>query len=57
MIDDYEYPSMKAFHSSDHRCGTHKSKEDIDLDEAEHKQILERILSSSSSSSSNLRSR
>jgi hypothetical protein len=59
MIDDYEYPSMEAFHSSDHRCGTHKSKEDIDLDEAEHKQILERILSSSSSSSSssNLRSR
>ena len=59
MIGDYEYPSMEAFHSSGHRCGTHKSKEDIDLDEAEFKKILEGILSSSSSSSSsssNLRS-
>jgi len=63
-IDDYEYPSMeaKAFHSSDHHCGTYKSNEDIDLDEAEHKEILESLLSSSSlssssSSSSNLRSR
>ena len=38
----------------------HKSKEDVDRDEAEHKKLLERILSSSSSSSSsssNLRSR
>ena len=62
MIDDYEYPSMEAktFHSSDHHCGTYKSNEDIDLDEAEHKEILESLLSSSSlssSSSSNLRSR
>ena len=49
---------MEAFHSSGHRCGSHKSKEDVDRDEAEHKEILERILSSSSSSSSsNLRSR
>ena len=47
---------MEAFHSSGHRCGSHKSKEDVDRDEAEHKEILERILSSSSSSS-NLRSR
>jgi hypothetical protein len=44
---------MEAFHSSGHRCGSHKSKEDVDRDEAEHKKILERILSSSSS---NLRS-
>ena len=55
MIGDYDYPSMEAFHSSGHRCGSHKSKEDVDKDEAEHKKILERILSSSSSSS-NLRS-
>jgi len=48
---------MEAFHSSGHRCGTHKSKEDIDLDEAEFKKILEGILSSSSSSSSNLRAK
>ena len=54
MIGDHEYPSIEAFHSSGHRCGTHKSKEDVELDEAEHKKILERILSSSSSS--NLRS-
>jgi hypothetical protein len=54
MIGDYDYPSMEAFHSSGHRCGSHKSKEDVDRDEAEHKKILERILSSSSSS--NLRS-
>jgi hypothetical protein len=53
MIGDYDYPSMEAFHSSGHRCGSHKSKEDVDRDEAEHKKILERILSSSSS---NLRS-
>ena len=53
MIGDYEYPSMEAFHSSGLRCGSHKSKEDVDRDEAEHKKILERILSSSSS---NLRS-
>ena len=38
---------MEAF-----RCGTYKSKEDIDLDEVEHKKILESILSSS-----NLRSK
>ena len=57
MIGDYEYPSMEAFHSSGHRCSSHKSKEDVDRDEAEHKKLLERILSSSSSSSSNLRSR
>jgi hypothetical protein len=56
MIGDYEYPSMEAFHASGHRCGTHKSKEDVDRDEAEHKKLLESILSSSSSSSSNLRS-
>ena len=57
MIGDYEYLSMEAFHSSGHRCGSHKSKEDVDLDEAEHKEILKSILPSSSSSSSNLRSR
>ena len=45
---------MEAFHASGHRCGTHKSKEDVDRDEAGHKKILESILSSSSSS--NLRS-
>jgi len=54
MIGDYEYPSMEAFHSSGRRCGSYKSKEDIDRDEAEHQEILESILSSSSS---NLRSR
>jgi hypothetical protein len=53
MIGDYDYPSMEAFHSNDLRCGSQKSKEDVDRDEAEHKKILERILSSSSS---NLRS-
>jgi hypothetical protein len=53
MIGDYEYPSIEAFHSSGHRCGSHKIKEDVDRDEAEHKEILKRILSSSSS---NLRS-
>ena len=53
MIGGYEYPSMEAFHASGHRCGTHKSKEDVDRDEAEHNKILESILSSSSS---NLRS-
>jgi len=62
MIGDYEYPSMKAFHLSGNRCGSHKSKEDIHLDEVEHKEILHSILSSktsfsSSFSSSNLRSR
>ena len=41
---------------SGRRCGSHKSKKDVDRDEAEHEKILERILSSSSSSSSNLRS-
>jgi hypothetical protein len=57
MIGDYEYPSMEDFRASGNRCGTHKSKEDIDLDEAEHKKILESIWSSSSSSSTtNLRS-
>ena len=45
---------MEAFYSSGRRCGSHKSKEDIDRDEAEHQEILESILSSSSS---NLRSR
>ena len=55
MIGDYEYPSMEAFHSSGRRCGTFKSNEDVDRDEAEHQEILESILSSSSSS--NLRSR
>ena len=55
MIGDYEYRSMEAFHASGHNpCGSHKSKEDVDRDEAEHKKILESILSSSSSS--NLRS-
>jgi hypothetical protein len=44
---------MDAFHASGHRCGSHKSKEDVDRDEAEHKKILESLLSSSSS---NLRS-
>ena len=53
MIGDYEYPSMEAFHASGRRCGSYKSKEDIDIDEAEHQEILESILSSSSS---NLRS-
>ena len=70
MIGDYEYPSIQAFHSSGNRCGSHKSKEDIQLDEVEHKEILHSILSSTSSlssstssslpsslSSSNLRSR
>jgi hypothetical protein len=47
MIGDYEYPSMQAFHASGHRCGSHKSKEDVDRDEAEHQEILGRILSSS----------
>ena len=56
MIGDYEYPSMEAFHASGRRCGSHKSKEDVDRDEAEHQEILESI-KSSSSSSSNLRSR
>jgi len=51
MIGDYEYASMEAFHSSGHCCGSHKSKEDVDLDEVEHKEILEKILSSSSPSS------
>ena len=41
---------MEAFHASGHRCGTHKSKEEVDRDEAGHKKILESILSSSSSS-------
>jgi hypothetical protein len=50
MIGDYEYPSMEAFHSSGRRCGSHKSKEDVDRDEAKHLEILESILSSSSSS-------
>jgi hypothetical protein len=58
MIGDYEYPSMKAFQLSGNRCGSHKSKEDIHLDEVEHKEILHTILSSTTSfSSSNLRSR
>jgi hypothetical protein len=35
-------------------CGSHKSKDEKDLDEAEHKEILESILPSSSTS--NLRS-
>jgi len=55
-IGDYEYPSMEAFHSSGHFCGSHKSNEEKDLDEAEHKEILKSILPSLSSSS-NLRSR
>ena len=55
MIGDYEYPSMEAFRAGGHRCGSHKSKEDVDRDEAEHKKILKSILSSSKSSS-NLRS-
>jgi hypothetical protein len=54
MIGDYEYPSMEDFHSSGRRCGTHKTKEAVERDEAEHQEILESILSSSSS---NLRSR
>jgi len=45
FVGDYE--SLEAF-----RCGSYKSKEDIDLDEVEHKKILESILSSS-----NLRSK
>ena len=44
---------MEAFHSSGNRCGSHKSQEDIDLEEVEHKKILESILLSSS----NLRSK
>ena len=44
---------MEDFQSSGNRCGSHKSQEDIDRDEAEHQEILERILSSSS----NLRSK
>ena len=55
MIGDYEYPSMEAFHLSGRKCGTRKSNEDVVRDEAEHQEILENILSSSSSS--NLRSR
>jgi len=55
-IGDYEYTSMEAFHSSGHRCGSHKSQDEKDLDEAEHKEILKSILPSLSSSS-NLRSR
>ena len=54
MIGDYEYPSMEAFHLSGRKCGTRKSNEDVVRDEAEHQEILESILSSSSS---NLRSR
>ena len=45
---------MEAFHAIGHHCGSHKSKEQVDRDEAGHKKILESILSSSSSS--NLRS-
>ena len=56
MIGDYGYLSMEAFHSSGHRCGSHKSNEEKDLDEAEHQEILKSILPSLSSSS-NLRSR
>jgi hypothetical protein len=55
MIGDYEYLSMEDFKASGHRCGSHKSKEDVDKDEAEYKKILKSILSSSKSSS-NLRS-
>ena len=55
MIGDYEYLSMEAFHSSGNRCGSHKSNEEKDLDEAEHQEILKSILPSSSSS--NLRSK
>jgi len=54
MIGDYEYPSMEAFRLSSRRCGTRKSNEDVVRDEAEHQEILESILSSSSS---NLRSK
>jgi len=51
IIGDYEYSSLVAF------CGSHKSKDEKDLDEAEHKKILESILpSSSTTSTSNLRS-
>jgi hypothetical protein len=46
---------MEDFHASGHRCGSHQSQEDVNLNEAEHKKILESILSSSKSSS-NLRS-
>jgi len=53
-IGDYEYPSMESFRLSGRRCGTRKSNEDVVRDEAEHQEILESILSSSSS---NLRSR
>ena len=56
MIGDYEYPSMEAFFASGKRCGSNKSNEDVDRDEAEYKKILESIRSSSSSSSTNLRS-
>jgi hypothetical protein len=55
MKGDYEYPSLEAFHASGNRCGSHKSKEDVDIDEAEHQKILKSIMSSSSTS--NLRSR
>jgi len=44
---------LEAFHSTGNRCGSHKSQEDIDLEEVEHKKILESI----SLSSSNLRSK
>jgi hypothetical protein len=44
---------LEDFQSSGNRCGSHKSPEDIDLDEAEYQEILESILSSSS----NLRSK
>ena len=53
-IGDYEYPSLEAFRSSGHFCGSHKSKKDIDLDEVEHKEILKTILSSSSNLRSNV---
>ena len=45
---------MEDFRASGNRCGCNISNEDVDRDEAEHKKILESLLSSSSSS--NLRS-
>ena len=47
MIGDYEYPSMEAFRSSGHRCGSHISLENARRNEAEHKKIITSILSSS----------
>jgi len=31
-VGGYKHPSMEAFHTSGHRCGSQKSKEDKDRD-------------------------